>query len=418
MTLTDALVRFATGPIDATPRARTVADLSAVDWAACGIAGQAEGTFATWAQNQHSTGRSPTFAALAGTAAQAALVNGTLSHALDFDDTHFAHIGHPSVVVFPAVLAAGPPDWPTMIDAVLVGIEASVRVGLYLGRDHYQRGFHQTATAGAFGACLAVARVLDLPPDRTRNALGLCATMASGLKAQFGTMGKPLNAGLAARAGVESALWARDGMTGAADGLRAFAAAHGLSTNDAAAEDLGTRWEIETLSHKFHACCHGLHATLEALRGWEGGMPETIEIATHPRWLSVCNIADPKTGLEAKFSYTQVTAMALHGIDTGDIAHFTDAVATDPALVSTRARVTVVGGDALSEMQARVTLGAADRRAVLSHDLAEPLAVEDLSRRIRAKADTLVGTAGAAAIWSAMERQDLAAYETAIFPAA
>jgi 2-methylcitrate dehydratase PrpD len=73
----------------------------------------------------------------------------------------------------------------------LIGVEGSIRFGQWLGRPHYQIGFHQTATAGAVGATLAAIRLLGLTEDVARNALGLAATRASGLKSQFGTMANP-----------------------------------------------------------------------------------------------------------------------------------------------------------------------------------------------------------------------------------
>ena len=153
----------------------------------------------------------------------AALVNGAISHALDYDDTHFAHIGHPSVAVLPAALAtAEAVDAPAsaVLDALLLGAEASIRVGVALGRPHYDRGFHQTATSGAFGATVAAARVLGLNRETTRHALSLVSTRASGLKSQFGSMGKPYNAGLAAANGVEAAELARRGFLSCDDGNR------------------------------------------------------------------------------------------------------------------------------------------------------------------------------------------------------
>ena len=416
MNITDTLVAGTHGPLSATTRARAIVALSSVDWAACGIAGFADGTFDRWASGQAGDGESRTFGDGKMTAANAALVNGTLSHALDYDDTHFGHIGHPSVVVLPAVLAARPIDWAAFQDAALVGIEASIRVGMWLGRDHYQRGFHQTATAGAFGAALGAARAMNLTPDQTRHALGLCASMASGLKAQFGTMGKPLNAGLAARAGYEAAKWAQDGMTGANNGLEAFGAALGADCNKVALDGWGTKWHIESLSHKFHACCHGLHATLEALAQITPAPTfERINIQTHPRWMSVCNQPDPDTGLAAKFSYKQVAAMAMHGISTADIAMFRDNVAQDPALVAARKKVEVVESPDLTEMQARVTVKAAGQSVEVFHDLAEPLPIEVLEERLRGKSDVLIGVDRSAALWQARRDQDLASYLDAAY---
>ena len=152
----------------------------------------------------------------------AALANGAASHALDYDDTHFAHVGHPSVAILPAALAVAEEiDAPASaaLDALLIGAEASIRIGMVLGRRHYDRGFHQTATAGAFGATVAAARVMGLTRDETRNALSLIATRASGLKSQFGSMGKPFNAGVAASNGVEAAQLAKRGFVSCDDGV-------------------------------------------------------------------------------------------------------------------------------------------------------------------------------------------------------
>jgi 2-methylcitrate dehydratase PrpD len=365
---------------------RAVMRLSLLDWAACGIAGQAEGGFSDWAGAVRAGGSCTSFDGVVRDVTDAALVNGTLSHALDYDDTHFAHIGHPSVVMASAALAVGQAVTASLadiVDAALVGAEVSAAVGLWLGRGHYQIGYHQTATAGAFGATAAAARLLGLTDAQTRHAFGLCATMASGLKAQFGTMGKPLNAGLAARAGIEAALWAQSGMTGAAEGLEAFGATH-----HGAGDAVAFAWRMGEVSHKYHACCHGLHAALEAM----GDLPalaaaNEVVIETHPRWLSVCNQTAPDTGLGAKFSYAHVAAMTAHGLSTADINAFTDACATDPDLVGWRSRVRVVGDDALTEMQARVRADGAEA----FHDLAAAQPLEARAARVRHKARALVG---------------------------
>jgi len=277
-------------------------------------------------------------------------------------------------------------------------------VGLWLGRDHYQFGYHQTATAGAFGATVAAGRLLALDDDAMRHALGLCATMASGLKSQFGTMGKPLNAGLAARTGVEAALWAQAGMTSARDAL---AGPLGFAdTHHGAGAEVPFAWRMGRVSHKFHACCHGLHATLEAVRDVPLAQAGEVVVHTHPRWMSVCNQPAPDTGLGAKFSYAHVLAMVAHGQDTGDIAAFSDAAAQeDPALVRWRGRVRVVADDGLSEMQARVTVDSVDH----VHDLDAPLPLDTRAARIQAKARALVG-ARADEIAQAIDGDDLHAF--------
>lgn len=385
---------------------RAVMRLSLLDWAACGMAGHRDGAFDAWAATLDTDGPATRLDGRGGAVAEAALVNGTLSHALDYDDTHFAHIGHPSVAVIPAALAVAQMQGARlndMVDAALVGAEASVATGLWLGRGHYQVGFHQTATAGAFGATIAAVRILGLDGEKMRHALGLCSTMASGLKSQFGTMGKPLNAGLAARTGVEAALWARSGMTAAPDGLKG---ALGFGdTHHGEGAKVPFAWRMEAVSHKFHACCHGLHAALEAVRDVPLRDASRVEVHTHPRWMTVCNQAAPDTGLGAKFSYAHVLAMAAHGIDTGNISAFTDACAQDSQLGSWRGRVTVSADDDLTEMQARVIVDGVE----CFHDLDTPLPIETRANRIHEKARALVG-ARADQIAQAIQMDDLPAF--------
>ncbi len=413
MDITGQLIKF-TGT-DVPEAAAAMMRLSLFDWAACGIAGAAEPEFAGFKRAQMvEDGPAHVFGGGATGAATAALVNGTLSHALDYDDTHFAHIGHPSVAVLPCVMAlAQTLETPLTdaVDAATVGVEASILVGLWLGRDHYQVGYHQTATAGAFGATLAAARLMQLDKDQIRHALGLCASMASGIKAQFGTMAKPLNAGLAARTGVEAALWAQAGMTASADGL-AGPLGFGPTHHGAAAEVRLPRkeWQISSISHKFHACCHGLHAMLEALQGVDidPARIEAIRIRTHPRWMSVCNIAAPDTGLGVKFSYAQTAAMTLLGHPTGSIAAFSDALARDPEIMALRARVEVTEDDSLSETQSQVALvltsGEVRRHR---HDLMAPMTLEARSDKLRTKAQALLGTEQADILWNAAIGPDL-----------
>lgn len=397
---------------DAPDHVRDVMRLSVLDWAACGIAGARDGVFAAWAGVLDAPGSATRFDGGRGTTAETALVNGTLSHALDFDDTHFAHIGHPSVVVVSAAMAVAEQlsaTVPEMIDASLAGAEASVAVGLWLGRAHYQVGYHQTATAGAFGATIAAGRLMRLSETKMRHALGLCSTMASGLKSQFGTMGKPLNAGLAARCGVEAATWAASGMTSAMDGLEGPL---GFGVTHHGAGDLpGFEWRMGDVSHKFHACCHGLHASLEAVRGLDLSGAARIEVHTHPRWMSVCNKPAPETGLEAKFSFRQVLAMAAHGIDTGDVTQFTDACATRPDLVAFRSRIEVSEDADLTEMQARVIVDGVAH----FHDLSAGMPFARRRERVLQKARGLVGARGDT-LWEAIGGQDLTAFAQLLVP--
>lgn len=401
---TDALAAFAAAPLAGADNARAVLRLSLLDWCAVAIAGRQEPVAQVLRALAEEEGGTPQAHALGleqrVPARMAALVNGTLSHALDYDDTHFAHIGHPSVAVIPAALAMGErvgAGGAALQEAALVGVEASVRVGVWLGRGHYQAGFHQTATAGAFGAGLAAGRLLGLSAGQLADVIGLLGTRASGLKSQFGTMGKPFNAGIAAANGVEAALLVSKGFDPRRAGLedaQGFGPTHHGAGDMGALEGLGQIWLFEQVSHKFHACCHGLHAALEAVAELLPADPDgitAIEVTTHPRWLTVCNIAEPKTGLEAKFSYAQVMALAALGHDTARLDTFTDALAHDPQVGALRQKVRVTPDESLPETAARVRLSLNGEAREASHDLLTPLPLATRATKVRAKAEALLG---------------------------
>ena len=398
------------------PDALEMMRLSLMDWAACGIAGREEPLAVILRDKGLSEGGKAEASVIGGDklpAPRAAMINGAVSHALDYDDTHFAHIGHTSVGVIPAALAVAErvgASFDDFLTACLIGSEGAVRVGVWLGRDHYQVGYHQTATAGAFGACLAALRLLGADQAQAIAGIGLVSSKAAGLKAQFGTMAKPLNAGLAAEAGVEAALWAMAGMTSTEQGLQAFGVTHHGDADAAAFDGLGGTWRMLEVSHKFHACCHGLHAMLEALSEVSVDPADvvSVEITTHPRWMTVCNKPAPHTGLEAKFSYAQTAAMALVGVDTSAIAAFSDMVAQRSDLVALRDVVSVVTAESLTEMQARVRITLRDG-AVLdaAHDLAAPMALEARAAKLMRKAQGLVPDADA--LWQVTDLASLAA---------
>ncbi len=403
MSVSERLAEFALSECQAPEAVRAVVRLSLIDWMAVGIAGMREpvaGVMHALAAEEGGAGQAALIGGGRVPIRMAALVNGTISHALDYDDTHFAHIGHPSVGVVPAALAVAEAMGANGAEfqaAALIGMEASIRFGVWLGRAHYQTGFHQTATAGSVGACVAAGRLMRLTPDQMQTALGLLATRASGLKSQFGTMGKPFNAGLAASNGVEAASLARLGMEariGALEGPQGFGPTHHGAADGTAFDGLGEDWLFESVSHKFHACCHGLHATLEASAQIDvaGDDITAIRVHTHPRWLSVCNQPAPETGLGAKFSYSTVLAMHYLGADTARLDSFSDKLCAEPAVQALRDKVVVAADDTLSEMQARleVDLVSGETRQAF-HDLDAPLPLAEREQKIAAKATALLG---------------------------
>ena len=422
--MTGLIAEFAMGTADREipDTALHMARISLFDWMTVSVAGQNEPVsriVRDYIAAEGGAGDATVFGmAHRFSARAAALANGTISHALDYDDTHFAYLGHPSVAVFPAAFAMAQKTGASgrnFLVAALIGMETATRIGTWLGRNHHLVGFHSTATAGTFGAAMASARLLGLNKMETGYALGLAASCASGVRAQFGTMGKPLHAGIAASNGVEAAILARAGLVSRPDAVEAdqgFAITHGAEMRDPAEvfDDLGQSWMFQGVLHKFHACCHGVHASLEALtraRDMLGIKPcdvKGVTLSVPPRYLKVCNIFRPQTGLEAKFSYRLCSAMLLAGRDTAALSAYSDAACKDPDLIALHDRVEVRGVDGLAETEARARVTTNDGRSVeVTHDIDRMASLELRERMIKAKAQALLGKNPAIALWDIVE---------------
>ena len=337
-------------------------------------------------------------------AKSAAFVNGTIGHALDYDDTHFLFTGHPTASAFPTALALGE-ELGSSIDEIMLaymcGVEISTRLGHILGYSHYNKGFHQTATSGAFGATLVSSKLLKLNALQIENALGIVSTRASGLKSQFGTMGKPFHAGIAASNGIEAAKLSKLGFVSCENGIecnQGFLKTHAWDETipEAAINGLGKDFLFPEIKYKFHACCHGLHAFLEALdelktkNNFNPDSIEKISIQTQPSWLQVCNIDSPKTGLEAKFSYRLTAAMSLHGVDTGRLDSYNDEICFDEKIVKTRDKVEVIPNDEMTNTEALIELKDDSEIYKNSHDLNNKIENELLEKKILTKSSSLL----------------------------
>ncbi|KHA54064.1 MmgE/PrpD family protein [Sulfitobacter geojensis] len=424
MAFIDNLIQLSQTPADRLPvSALQKARLSLLDWMVCGIAGKDEPVaekMRDFARNEAGNEVASIFGGGMAPARMAALANGTISHALDFDDTHFRHVGHLSVGIFPAAFVVAEEvdaSVRTMVKAFLIGAEAAIRVGIALGVGHYNRGFHQTATAGAFGATIAAGRLYELNGDELRHALGLCATRASGLRSQFGTMGKPYNAGIAASNGVECAQLAALGITSTHDGLEAhqgFLTTHAdeIFVNEAWIPSPQEAFLFDENKYKLHACCHGIHAMIETLRAKRqklGGLNEIekITLYTNPRWLNVCDKKAPRNGLEVKFSYAWLAGMTLRGDKTGDNRAYTDTLAEDAELSAFAEKVEVLGDPGVTDLQARVEIALSDGQTINArYDLDAPQSNVFLKDRLTVKAVSTIGEKGKL-IFDQFERLDI-----------
>lgn len=317
-------------------------------------------------------------------AGSAALANGTAAHALDYDDMCFVSLAHPSAPLVPAVLAVGElvgASGSAVLDAYVVGFEIEGRLGDVMNPRHYQRGWHCTSTLGTIGVAAAVSRLLGLDATTAGSALAIAASEASGLKENFGTMVKPLHAGLAARNGVLAALLARGGMTAsglALDGPQGLL--HAMDSEQAALgdtiADLGQRWEVvETgITVKLYPSCAGTHPSLDAIldlrrrEGFVADEVERIDIDVDSITPTILIHDRPATGLEGKFSMPFCAAAAVVdgrvGLDTFDTVSLTNptvktlmprvAMRVDPSLDGVGAPLT----------QARITIRLRDGRVL------------------------------------------------------
>lgn len=287
-------------------------------------------------------------------ACDAALINGTASHALDFDDVNKMMSGHPTVAVFPAVLAVAEAEACNGRDALaafIAGYEIACTVGALVSPSHYAAGFHSTGTVGAIGAAAAAGLLLKLDEERMEHALGLAATQSAGLKAMFGSMAKPFHAGKAAANGVLAARLASRGFTaqpGALEQDQGFIATLSRETpRQPLIPDPGT--EIVNTLFKYHAACYLTHSTIDALSQMRESLRisprdvAAVELHVSPGHLSVCNIAEPCSGLETKFSLRHTAALAICNRDSSALATFSDGMSRDPELVRMRQRVAVFG---------------------------------------------------------------------------
>jgi len=206
---------------------RALARQCVLDYVACTLAGSREDLTEILLAEMAEQGGAPT-ATVIGHAARlpvlsAALVNGSASHALDFDDVNLAMTGHPSVVLLSALLALAEErssSGAELLTAFVAGYELQCRIGMLLAPGHYNViGFHATGTLGSFGATASCAHLLGLDAEQSATALGIAGTQAAGLKSMFGTMWKPLHAGKAAYHGLLAARLAKRGFTSRADVL-------------------------------------------------------------------------------------------------------------------------------------------------------------------------------------------------------
>jgi 2-methylcitrate dehydratase PrpD len=303
-------------------------------------------------------------------AASAALVNGTLAHSMDFDDTHLPSVLHPSASVLPAALAVGEAvgaSGAAVLDAAAVGLEVTVRLGM-AGYDavnrvnvYFDRGQHATSICGTVGSAVAAAMLYELTEDGIAHAAGIAASMGSGLLEANRTGGsvKRVHCGWAAHSGVVAARLVRHGLTGpptVIEGRFGFLQAWlGDQANSSAVLDaLGEQWEVPKIHFKPYPCNHFTHAGIDAAlamraEGLTADRIDRMELGVAPSVLRTIaepaeSKARPESGYHAAFSGPYTVAAALLGSSGLGLSHddFTDEAARDPRRLALAARVLCV----------------------------------------------------------------------------
>jgi len=350
-------------------------------------------------------------------APQAALANGTMAHALDYDDVAISWVAHPTAALLPAVLALGERGklcGREVLAGYIIGFEVGAKLGAGIGPGHYAWGWHATVTLGTMGAAAAAAKMLRLDAPQTRMALGIATSLAGGTRQNFGTMTKPFHAGSAARNGVVAALLAKRGFT--ADeailenpmGFCKLFSGGGDFDIAKATQGLGDPFDIVTpgLSMKPYPCCRFTHRCLDAIlylikeyrpraEDVERVECKTAEfvpqVVIHPR---------PKSGLEGKFSMQYCMAIALLDGEVG-LGQFTDEKVLDPRAQELLKRVEYVHPEGLTPLHPEaVTIKLKDGRelchevAIAKGDPGNPMGKEELAAKYRDCASFVLSAEG------------------------
>lgn len=347
------------------------AKVAFMDWVAVTMAGKDELAVTKLLKYSQTLGGNPQATVLGHdckmNVSQAALINGTASHVLDYDDTLTSFFGHPSVTLFPSLLALS--EWQDrsgrdFLTAYLIGLQAGATIGLCAGMDHYMAGWHATSTLGFMASAAGCSKLIGLDAKQTANALGIAGTQSSGLKRVFGTMCKPFHAGNASQAGLEAALLAQNDFTSAEDILEGphgfFQVLKGVVKEDLLA-NLGSDWQVTNISQKYHASCHATHSPLEAamsiVKEEHILLSEIKKITVHSSKLALdaAGKLTPSSGTEGKFSIRYCVANALLRGITGDQA-FSDEMVKAPEVLDLMEKIHVIQDPGKTALESRVVI--------------------------------------------------------------
>src|SRR5262245_61341173 len=347
---------------------------------------------------------------------EAALANGQMSHVLDYDDTHMGgvvlHASAPILCALFPLLERGGYCGRDLICAYVAGFEAGVRVG-QAAPGHHAGGWHLTGTLGSFAAGAAAGRLLGLDAKAMTHALGITATQVAGLQQNRGTMCKSFHAGKSAANGLLAALLAQQGFDSSEEiieGRRGFCRVYSsTAAPELVLDQIGQRFEITRNGHKPYACGVVLHPAIDAMVALASKSPHTlaeierVELRVHPFAVSITGAADPKTGLQSKFSIYHAAAVAYLDRNAG-IPQFSDQRAAAADVVALRGKIEVTTDESFRKDQAEATLVAKNGEritAAIAHasgTIENPMSNEAIEAKFLANATPVIGAERASKI--------------------
>jgi 2-methylcitrate dehydratase PrpD len=394
------------------PKVIDAARMCLVDWFGVALGAHHEGagqTVRRVVSRWGATGNAPMLLGGRTSPSAAAMVNATLGHCLDYDDTHVGAVAHLSSPTWGATLAVGSDRGASeqeMLTAFVCGFETAARLGSGgLGQALNARGLHATGVFGCFGAAVAAGVLLELEANSLAHALGAAATQVSGLTASFGTMSKPFHAGKAAFNGVLAAELAAEEFVATQDLIEPQGALATALVQDQSVGiqrlDFSDGWELTRNTFKPYASCLLTHPTIDAARHLADTIKDRdiaeVSIEVHPMCIQLASKAAPKTGLEGKFSVQYCAALGLHGypVTARDFSAERLGQATLQRLVE---RVRLIGVEALDMRAARLHIKLTDGMEYAVHtDMAlgnpdNPMSWDDMQTKFMALVEPVLGT--------------------------
>lgn len=359
-------------------------------------------------------------------AAMAALVNGTMAHCMDYDDTHLWGGGHISAPCWSAALAVAMQhglDERAALLGFVTGYEVMARLGgggiRGVGRSMQQRGLHPTGINGVVGAAAAAASLLKLAAPQAHHALSVAATTSGGLVASFGSDSKPFHAGKAAMDGILAAELAAAGFRAS---ITLFERSKGMLDaylQDGNAEvpdiDFEDGWEILNNGYKPFACCRATHASIQAAHQLtarvQGREIRRVRARVHANAPFTAGKTDPRTPLDAKFSVSFCIAMALRGYRATE-ADFSAATLRDPTVQAIHPVVELLPQADQPQFEAYLEVEMADREILASETRLflghpdNPMTADDRRAKFMSLVEPVLGDGDAERLLAAAEDFD------------